>query len=132
MKRNFRNLVCILVGTIAISASGQVPPGEDPVEISPQFYTVRFENDQVRVLEYHLKPGEKETMHSHPPGVVHYLSDATFLTTLPDGTVSEGSVKKGDVQWRDFTRHAAENIGTTDARAFAVELKPTPNDGGGD
>ena len=56
-------------------------------------------------------------------GVVHYLSDATFLTTLPDGTVSEGSVKKGDVQWREFTRHAVENIGTTDARAFAIELK---------
>jgi len=62
-------------------------------------------------------------MHSHPPGVVYYLSDATFLTTLPDGTVSLGSVKKGGVQWREFTRHAAENVGTIDALAFAIELK---------
>ncbi len=123
-------MVCILLGIIAISASGQVPPDEDPVKISPQYYTVRFENDQVRVLEYHLQPGGKEAMHSHPAGVVHYLSDATFRTTLPDGTVSEGSVKKGDVQWRDFTRHAAENIGTTEAHAFAIELKTTARENG--
>jgi quercetin dioxygenase-like cupin family protein len=116
-------MFCLLIGIFAVSASAQVPPDEDPVKISPQYYTVRFENDQVRVLEYHLRPGEKEAMHSHPPGIVYYLSDATFLTTLPDGTVSEGSVKKGDVQWRELTRHAAENVGTTDARAFAIELK---------
>ena len=114
-----------MLGIFTFSALGQVTSDEDPVTISPQYYTIRFENDQVRVLEYHLQPGEKETMHSHPAGVVHYLSDATFRTTLPDGTVSEGSVKKGDVQWRDFTRHAAENIGSTEAHAFAIELKST-------
>lgn len=123
MKRQTGNVVFLAIGVIALSASAQVPEDDDPVKISPQYYTVRFENDQVRVLDYRLRPGEKETMHSHPAGVVHYLSDATFLTILPDGTESKASVKKGDVQWRDFTRHAAENIGTTDALAFAVELK---------
>ena len=78
MKWRVRNITCLLFGIIAVSASAQVPPDEDAVKISPQFYTVRFENDQVRVLEYRLPPGEKEAMHSHPAGVVHYLSDATF------------------------------------------------------
>jgi hypothetical protein len=123
MKRQTGKMVFLMLGVIAVSASAQMPADEDPVNISPQYYTVRFENDQVRVLDYRLRPGEKEVMHSHPAGVVHYLSDATFLTILPDGTESEASVKKGDVQWRDFTRHAAENIGTTDALAFAIELK---------
>lgn len=123
MKRRTPNMICLLLGTIAISASAQVTPIEDPVNKSPQYYTVRFENDRVRVLEYRLRPGQKEAMHTHPAGVVRYLSDGTFRTTLPDGTVSEGSVKKGDVQWRDLTRHAAENIGSTEALAFAIELK---------
>jgi len=113
------------VGALALS---QVPTDEDPVKISPQLYEVRFENDRVRVLEYRLKPGETEPMHSHPPGVVHYLSDATFRTTLPDGTVSDASVKKGDVGWRDFTRHAARNIGSTEAHAMAIELKSSSSD----
>ena len=132
MKWRIRNIICLLLGIIAVSASAQVPPDEDAFEVSPQYYTVRFENDQVRVLEYRLPPGEKEAMHSHPPGVVHYLSDTTFLTTLPDGTVSEGSVKKGDVQWREFTRHAAENIGTTEAHILAIELKTATRENGAD
>ena len=44
---------------------------QDPVKTSPQYYKVLLENDQVRVLEYRLKAGEKEAMHSHPAGVRH-------------------------------------------------------------
>ena len=43
-------------------------PMMDPVKLSPQYYKVRLDNARVRVLEYHLKPGEKEMMHSHPRG----------------------------------------------------------------
>ncbi len=102
-----------------------MPPDEDPVNISPEYYTVLFENDDVRVIEYRLAAGRKRANAlSHPEGVVRYLSDATFRATLPDGTVSEGAPQKeGDVQWREFTRHAVENIGTTEAVAFAVELQ---------
>ena len=113
----------MLLGTLALPASSQVPIDEDPVRISPQYYTVLFENDRVRVLEYRIQPGERELMHSHPPGVVYVLSDYTFLTTLPDGSSSEGSRLAGQVSWREFTRHAGENVGTTEAHAIAVELK---------
>ena len=47
---------------------------QDLVKTSPQYYKVPLENDQVRVLEYRLKAGEKEAMHSHPAGVVYVLS----------------------------------------------------------
>ena len=123
MYKKTKSLTCILVTAVVASATAQVAQDEDPVTISPQYYNVVFENEQVRVLEYRLPPGESEPMHSHPRGVVRYLSDATFLTTLPDGSTSEASVREGDVQWREYTRHAASNIGTTDALAFAVEIK---------
>jgi beta-alanine degradation protein BauB len=85
---------------------------------------VRFENERVRVLEYHLKPGEKEATHSHPAGVVYVLSDATIRSVHPDGTSSETLGKAGEVFWREDTTHTVENVGTTEARAIAVELKP--------
>ena len=122
-----RRLACfavgIVLGAFAVSAAGRVTT-QDPVKVSPQYYVVRFENERVRVLEFHLKPGEKEAMHSHPPGVVYVLADATIRNGLPDGTSSERSLKAGEVLWREDTTHTGENVGATEARAIAIELKP--------
>lgn len=95
----------------------------DPVAQSPQYYRTLVENDVVRVLEYRLRPGEKEPMHSHPAGVVYYFADARFRTTLPNGTVTEPVVTPGETIWREPVAHASENIGATEAHALAVELK---------
>jgi quercetin dioxygenase-like cupin family protein len=121
MKQLFYLVAGVVIGALGF-ARGQ-DATLDPVAISPQYYTVRFENDTVRVLEFRLKAGESEPMHRHPPGVVYYLSDASFRVTTPDGAVSEGAVTAGQVQWRSWTSHAAVNIGSTEAHALAVELK---------
>ena len=123
MKRSSYLAIGIVLGAFATSATGRITT-QDPVKVSPQYYVVRLENDRVRVLEYRLKPGEKEAMHSHPPGVVYVLGDATIRSVHPDGTSSETSGKAGDVFWRDDTTHAVDNVGATEARAIAVELKP--------
>jgi quercetin dioxygenase-like cupin family protein len=123
MKRSSYLAVGIVLGAVAMSAAGRVTT-QDPVKVSPQYYMVRFENDRVRVLEYHLKPGEKEATHSHPPGVVYVLSNATIRSVHPDGTSSETAGKAGEIFWRDDTTHGVENVGATEARAIAVELKP--------
>ena len=98
-------------------------PTMDPVKLSPQYYKVRLDNARVRVLEYRLKPGEKEVMHSHPEGVVFVLADVSIKTTRAEGTVDTHSSLQGDVTWRDALTHSAENVGTTEAHAWAVELK---------
>ena len=38
----------------------------DAVKVAPESYKVLLENDRVRVLEYRIKPGYKNAMHSHP------------------------------------------------------------------
>jgi beta-alanine degradation protein BauB len=113
-----------ITGAVVAAA---VAPNMDPVKLSPQYYTVRLENDRVRVVEYHLKPGQKEVMHSHPEGIVYALADATVRTTLPDGTIAAHRSVKGDVTWRDAVTHAAENVGSTEAHYLAIELKSCPN-----
>ena len=113
--------VGIITGVVCLSVAQA--SSQDPVTLSPQYYTVRLDNDAVRVLEYRLPPGKKEAMHTHPPGVVFSLADAKFRTTLPDGTSSDASVPNGEVTWRERTSHSAENIGSTEAHALAIELK---------
>jgi quercetin dioxygenase-like cupin family protein len=111
-------LLCCLVvfGTISVFP-------QDPVKLSPQYYKVLIDNDEVRVLEFRFKPGEKEPMHSHPRGFVYALSDQKLKITFPDSRTEEITVKAGEARWREPVTHAAENIGTTEAHAIALELK---------
>ena len=124
-----RRIVSAVLGTILGTLTLFVPSSvgqdasRDPVKLSPQYYKVRLENDRVRVLEYRLKPGEREVMHSHPAYIVHFLSDAIVRTTVPDGTKSETTVKNGDIVWREPVSHTGENIGRTELHALLVELK---------
>lgn len=53
--------------------------GPDPAVTNPDLYTVVFENDRVRVLEYHDRPGDRTTPHGHP-GQHH---DHTELVPAP-------------------------------------------------
>jgi quercetin dioxygenase-like cupin family protein len=93
------------------------------VKASPQYYKVLLENDQVRVLEYRLKAGEKEPMHSHPAGVVYVLSGAKLKFSYPDGRAEEKSAATRETIWRDPTTHAVENVGDTEAHAIAIDVK---------
>ena len=104
-------------------ASRAMSARQDPVKSSPQYYKVLLENDQVRVLEYRLKQGEKEITHSHPGGVVYVFNDSKVRSTFPDGKITESSGKAGDVYWRNPITHALENIGSTEVHSLAVELK---------
>jgi quercetin dioxygenase-like cupin family protein len=77
----------------------------------------------VRVLEYRLKGGEKEPMHSHPRGVVYVLSGAKLKVSYPDGRAEERAASAGETIWREPTTHAVENIGDTEAHAIAIDLE---------
>jgi quercetin dioxygenase-like cupin family protein len=127
MKQYAYLLVGIVLGSLLTRGAGATPPPttevQDPVKQSPQLYTVLLENDEVRVLEYRLKPGEKEPVHSHPAGVVYSFGDSTIRSTLPDGKTTETTGKAGSVFWRTPVTHAIENVGETEAHALAVEIK---------
>jgi quercetin dioxygenase-like cupin family protein len=111
-----------LLATVAFAISTREAT-QDPVKQSPQYYKVLLENDQVRVVEYRLKPGEKEPMHTHTAGVLYIFGDAKMKTTFPDGRTAESSGGAGEAHWRNPVTHALENIGTTEAHALAVDLK---------
>ena len=125
MRRMLYVALGTVLGTLAVAVPCSVGQSvtQDPVKLSPQYYAVRLENDRVRVLEYRLKPGEKEVMHSHPAYIVHFLTDATVRTTVPDGTKTDTTVKSDDIVWREPVSHATENIGRTDLHLIIVELK---------
>jgi beta-alanine degradation protein BauB len=102
---------------------------KDPVETNPDHYSVIFENDRVRVLEYRDTPGVKTTPHEHPDSVMYTLS--TFRRRLygENGETRDVEIPVGTTAWLTAQTHAGHNIGATDTHVIFVELKEAAGPG---
>ena len=95
---------------------------DDPVCTDPDKYTVLFENDRVRVLEYRDLPGGQTHPHQHPDSVMYTLSAFQRRLHAQHGT-RDVVMAPGGVHWLPAQVHAGENIGTTGTHVLFVELK---------
>lgn len=117
-----RQRTCLFL-TLLVLGGAKGALAQDPVKLSPNLYTVVMENDQVRVLEFRAKPGDKEPMHSHPAAVVYMFTDGTAKATTPDGKSQIFSNKAGETIWSEPVTHAWEQMGSGNSRVLIVELK---------
>ena len=94
----------------------------DPVSTNPDHYSVIFENDQVRVLEYTDQPGDRTTPHEHPNSVMVTLS--SFRRRLYSGEMERDvEIPAETTSWLPAQQHAGHNIGDTPTHVIFVELK---------
>ncbi|MBV8783694.1 MAG: hypothetical protein JOZ67_05865 [Gammaproteobacteria bacterium] len=96
---------------------------QDVLTVAPQNHRLALDNAHARVFEVRLEPGEHTGMHSHPRGLVYFLSDAKIRASFPDGHSEERVIKAGEARWLEPVTHAVENIGTTEFHEIHVELK---------
>ena len=96
---------------------------QDPVEVAPDIYKVALENDRVRVLDIHQKPGQASAEHWHPAFVLYIANDGRVKFSYPDGQSDELDLEAGQAIWSDEVTHAAENTGSTEVHAVCVEFK---------
>ncbi|MEE9264812.1 MAG: hypothetical protein V3V11_10185, partial [Vicinamibacteria bacterium] len=106
-----------------VEAAPEEASGEslDATEVAPDHYKAELENDHVRVLRITYAAGEEAALHSHPNGVLVFLSDGSSVLTLEDGTKREDSFKAGDTMWAPAETHQGKAI--TDTELILVELK---------
>ena len=115
--KKFIPIVCISILALATAKA------QDPVKVDRAHYKVLFNNKQVRILDYHLKPGEKTPMHSHPNHVIYPFTGGTMKFTLADGKTNTATGKAGQVVWHDAETHTVENVGKTETHGLDIELK---------
>jgi hypothetical protein len=97
----------------------------DPVTSNPQLYSVLFENERVRVLEYLDHPGQESIPHDHPDGVMVTLSAFDRRLASGDRTV-DVTMPAHAARWLGAQNHSGFNTGTTDTHCIFVELKEPP------
>lgn len=95
---------------------------EDPAITNPEHYTVLWENDLVRVLEYSDQPGDATSFHVHPDSVMVTLSGFQRRLFVSDKETTV-DLPAGKAVWLPAQRHAGENIGTTPTHTILIELK---------
>jgi len=118
-----REVIATALVFVFLAASPASP--QDPVQVDPKHTKVEFENEQVRVLRFHLGPKETSPMHYHPARVFVFLTDANTKVTVAGAKPEVRSGKAGVVRYRTAEKHAVENLSDKDYESIIVELKPT-------
>ena len=111
--------------------SASWPKSLDAMAAAPAHHKVLLENDQVRVLDTRLGPGERTPVHTHPwPSVLYVKSWSDFIRYDPEGSILLDSralglnPEIGTTIWSaPLGPHYAENVGNQDLHVIAVELK---------
>jgi len=104
----------------------------DAMSAAPDHHSVLLENDQVRILDTRLGPGEQTPIHTHQwPAALYVLGWSDFIrrdasgTVLADSRTMASAPKPGEALWLPpLTPHQVENVGDADLHIIAVELKP--------
>ena len=102
----------------------------DAMAAAPDHHAILFENDQVRILDTRVSPGERTPVHAHEWGAALYiLSWSDFIRRDEHGTMLVDSRERSSpaasaALWIDpLPPHSVENVGMADLHIIAVEVK---------
>jgi hypothetical protein len=107
------------------------PDSLDALIAAPQNHTLLLENENVRVLDTCIAPGERTPLHTHRwPSAMYVLSWSSFVRygergeVLLDSRQALSLANPPQVIWsQPLPPHTLENVGNTDLRVISVELK---------
>jgi quercetin dioxygenase-like cupin family protein len=111
-----------------------LPSGPHPLDAMSQaagHHGLLLENDKVRFLDTRVAPGERTAVHAHQwPAALYVLSWSDFVrydaagNVLLDSRTMARQPEPGEAIWAPaIGPHYVQNVGTTDLRILAVEVK---------
>ena len=116
----------ILLGALIVTAVciTDQSHAQDAVAVSPDIYTVLFENDEIRVMELTYEPGERDSMHSHPRYTIVAKEGGTLRIHTESSDPVDVVIQVDQPLLLDPVKaHWGENVGDTTVRVIAVEFK---------
>jgi mannose-6-phosphate isomerase-like protein (cupin superfamily) len=107
------------------------PDSLDALAAASAFHRLVLENDDVRVLETRIGPGETAPLHTHRrPSVLYVLAPGHVVrrdhegTLLTDSRASGAPSEAGTAAWiAPMPPHTVENVGSEEIRLLNVEMK---------
>ena len=124
MKRSLTLVLAFLLGggVTALTQTALTQSARDAVVVDPTHHHVIMDNPRVRVFEVLAAPGDKSSMHTHPPLVAVSLGTARLRMTTPDGKSSILDLHPAQVLWMENVEHSWELL-AGQVHLVAVEVK---------
>lgn len=119
-------LVLFGAGLLTGCVNGPVRQSDqiDALKASPDNFKLLLENENVRVLEYVLRPGEKDIWHTHPPKSSYVVSGGQLKIYLENGETFLADEQAGTASWmKALGKHYVENVGNTEVKVILTEVK---------
>lgn len=105
-------------------------PELDALMAAPENHKLLFENDSVRVLDTSIAAGQSTSLHTHCwPAALYILSWSDFVrrdehgNTVLDSRNITAPTPGGAVWTPQLGPHTLENIGSSELRVIAFEIK---------
>jgi hypothetical protein len=117
----YRPIVTMIAAALMLSTGGRAMAADKTPPQSVE--KILLENEKVRVVETHFKPGAVNKMQDRSPRVVYYFTDAHFTITTPDGKTTQRDTKAGSAAWRAQDTTEVTNTGKEDVRLIVTYLK---------
>lgn len=113
------------------SAPWPWPDSLDAVVAAPKHHKLVFENDQMRILDTHIPPGDLVPVHTHRwPAVYYTIVPGDFIrrdgegNVLLDTRISSRPGPPGKGVWiENLPPHSVENVGANEIHLISCELK---------
>ena len=108
--------------TVALNEAAK--PNIDALKTSPANFKLLLENEYVRVLEYSLNPGIKDSPHTHPAKSSYVVNGGKIKVYLENGETIIVDEVAGTASWMGYVgKHYVENIGSTTVKIILTEVK---------
>jgi quercetin dioxygenase-like cupin family protein len=123
-----RTLTARLIAAAVVAAPALLAPraahAQDVMVAAPNHYRVLVDNENVRVVENTLQPGEKDALHTHPAGWYYVTRGGTMKVVFASGQTEMWTPPTGESGWSaPEAPHTSENVGTTPMSYVLVEVK---------
>jgi quercetin dioxygenase-like cupin family protein len=118
-----KNVGPITAEFLLVTSKGDNPtPGvtSNIAELTPDKARVVFENQDAKVIEISLEPGDKQPAHNAASRAIYALTDAK-LTFIAD-EIAESTLTAGEAHYHSGGEHAVENLSDQPVQYLVFEL----------
>jgi quercetin dioxygenase-like cupin family protein len=108
---------------VGLAMAGAVQ-AQDVMKVAPEHYRVLVENKYVRVVQNTLAPGQKDSLHTHPPGWYYVTDPGRMRVVFASGRTELWTPAAGEAGWSTAeSAHTSENVGDIPMSYVLVEVK---------